>query len=112
MANSMRQLYVDSIISFSTWYEKGEKTGVLLKLSDDEQLVEDLIDLAAAAESQLQTSSLVSDVISKDRKLYKYRGSSTLLLSQVQSRNTVAKRRQHVAAQQARRKQEHSHLKQ
>ena len=50
MANSMRQLYVDSIISFSTWYEKGEKTGVLLKLSEYEQLVEDLHDLAAVAE--------------------------------------------------------------
>ena len=50
MANSMRQLYVDSIISFSTWYENGEKTGVLLKLSDYEQLVEDLHDLAAVAE--------------------------------------------------------------
>ena len=30
--------------------EKGEKTGVLLKLSDYEQLVEDLHDLAAVAE--------------------------------------------------------------
>jgi len=29
--------------------EKGEKTGVLLKLSDYEQLVEDLHDLAAVA---------------------------------------------------------------
>ena len=33
-----------------TFNEKGEKTGVLLKLSDYEQLVEDLHDLAAVAE--------------------------------------------------------------
>jgi len=33
-----------------TFNEKGEKTGILLKLSDYEQLVEDLHDLAAVAE--------------------------------------------------------------
>jgi PHD/YefM family antitoxin component YafN of YafNO toxin-antitoxin module len=36
--------------------EKGEKTGVLLKLSDYEQLMEDLHDLAAIAERREEQS--------------------------------------------------------